>query len=79
MTETLSDDDALQFVRLASELCDAIERAAPLPNGMIGRALFSAFLAVATREKGSTLTIAEVSRITADMTHREFAAGRLSR
>jgi len=46
-----------------------------LPNGAIGRVLYNAFLAVATREKGTKLTIREVTQICAHETENAFRLG----
>jgi hypothetical protein len=64
----------------AKRLTDALVRAvneSDLPSGAIGRLLFQAFLAVATRAKESQLTVGEITLLCAEETTEAMRLGLL--
>ncbi len=67
-----------QVTQLTDAVVAAINRS-DLPNGAIGRVLFNAFLAVATRAKGERLTVNEITRLCANETEDAFRKGYVAR
>lgn len=60
-------------------ILSAIECHPTVPRGAKGRVLFQSFLALATAEKGSPLTIAEVTKLCVLETETAFRIGALEK